>query len=95
MKQKTDSDIENRLLVAEGWGRGEMEWEFGISRRKILYTEQINRWKVLLCSTGNYIQYPGINHNGKEHERERTYMYNWITLLYSNQHNIVSQLFFN
>ena len=43
MKQKTDSDIENRLLVAEGWGRGEMEWEFGISRSKILYTEQINR----------------------------------------------------
>ena len=22
--------------------------------------------KVLLCSTGNYIQYPVINHNGKD-----------------------------
>ena len=21
-----------------------------------------------MCSTGNYIQYPGINHNGKEYE---------------------------
>ena len=33
------------------------------------YTEQINN-KVLLYSTGNYIQYPVINHNGKEFEKE-------------------------
>ena len=26
--------------------------------------------KVLLYSTGNYIQYPVINHNGKECEKE-------------------------
>ena len=26
--------------------------------------------KVLLQSTGNYIQYPVINHNGKEYEKE-------------------------
>ena len=26
--------------------------------------------KVLLYSTGNYIQYPVINHNGKEYEKE-------------------------
>ena len=26
--------------------------------------------KVLLYSTGNYIQSPGINHNGKESEKE-------------------------
>ena len=26
--------------------------------------------KVLLYSTENYIQYPGINHNGKEYEIE-------------------------
>ena len=32
-------------------------------------------------STGNYILYPMINHNGKGY----TYMYNWITLLYSRQ----------
>ena len=37
--------------------------------------------KVLLYSTGNYIQYPVINHNGKEYEKEcihiyiNTYMY--------------------
>ena len=45
-----------------------------------------SRWinnKVLLYSTGSYIQYPGINHNGKEYEKECVYMYNRISLLYS------------
>ena len=41
-----------------------MDWEFGISRGKLLYIEWINS-KVLLYSTGSYIQYPVINHNGK------------------------------
>ena len=26
--------------------------------------------KILLCSTGNCIQYPGINHSGKEYEKK-------------------------
>ena len=43
---------------------GGMDWEFGVSRCKLLRIEWINN-KVLLCSTGNYIQYPIINHNGK------------------------------
>ena len=42
-----------------------MEWEFGISRCKLLHTGWIN-YKVLLYSTRNCIQYPVINHNGKE-----------------------------
>ena len=48
-----------------------MDWEFGISRCKLSYIEWINN-KVLLYSTGNYIQYPGIKHNGKEYEKEYT-----------------------
>ena len=61
-----------------------MEWEkgtwqikeFGISRCKLLYVEWINS-KVLLYSTGNYIQYPLINHNEKQCEKEYipTYLY--------------------
>ena len=68
------TDIENSLMVAkwEGGGRG-MDWEFGTSRCKLVYTEWINN-KVLLCSTGNYIQFPVINHNVKEYE-ECIYMY--------------------
>ena len=62
-------DIENRLVVAKGEGvGGEMEREVGVSRCKLLYTGWISN-KVLLYSTENYIQYPVINHNGKEHKR--------------------------
>ena len=50
-----------------------MDWEFGISRCKLLYIECINN-KVLLYSTGIYIQYPVINHNGKEYEKEGVYI---------------------
>ena len=41
-----------------GGSGGEINWEFGISRCKLLHIEWINN-KVLLYSTGNYIQYPG------------------------------------
>ena len=67
MKQKQITGTENKLLVTEaGMGAGcrrGMDWVFGTSRCKLLYTEWIN--KVLLYSTENYIQYPTINHNGK------------------------------
>ena len=53
-------------------GAGRMEWEFGISRCKLLYIGWIN--KVLLYSTGNYFQYPVINHNRKEYEKEYIYV---------------------
>ena len=43
-----------------------MDWEFGINRCKQLYIGRIDN-KVLLYSTGNYIQYPVINGNGKEY----------------------------
>ena len=47
-----------------------MDCEFGIRRYKLLYTQRINN-KDLLYNTGNYIQYLVINHNGREHEKER------------------------
>ena len=44
--------IENRFVVAKREGHGErMDWDFGISRYKLFYTEGINN-KVLLYSTG-------------------------------------------
>ena len=66
-KQNRLTDTENRLWFQ--WGGRGMDWEFGISRCKLLYIGWIN-YKVLLYSTGNYIQYPVINHNGKEYEKE-------------------------
>ena len=49
---------------AGGWGG--KDWEFGINRGKLLYIGWINN-KVLLYSTGKYIQYPVTNHNRKEY----------------------------
>ena len=50
-----------------------MSWEFGVSRHKPLHVEWTND-KVLLYSTANYIQSPGINRNRKEHLKESVYM---------------------
>ena len=41
----------------------------GISRCKVLYIGWVNN-KILLYKTGNYIQYPLMNYNGKEYEKE-------------------------
>ena len=71
-KQKQTHRHRNRLVVAKGEGRGGgggVDREFGISRGKLLYIEWINN-KVLLYTTGNYVQYPVIKHNGKEYEKE-------------------------
>ena len=54
-------------MVARGRGSGGTNWEFSISRCKLLYREWIN--KVLLYSTGSHIHYLIINHNGKEYEK--------------------------
>ena len=57
------TDKENRFVVAKGEGSGGgMDWEFGINRCKLIYMEWTSN-KVLLYSTGNYIQYPVISHN--------------------------------
>ena len=40
-----------------------------VSGCKLLHLEWINN-RVLQCSTGNYIQSPGTNHNGKEYGKE-------------------------
>ena len=49
-----------------------MDWEFVVSRSKLLHLEWINN-KVLMYSTENYIQYTVLNHNGKEY-RKRMYV---------------------
>ena len=73
MKQKQNHGHREQTCGCQGgvW-EGGMEWEVGVSRCKLLYTEWIN--KVLLYSTGNYIQYPVINCNGKEYKK-RMYIY--------------------
>ena len=73
MKQKQTHRHKEQTCGGQGGGggRGGKEWEFGISIGKLLYIEWINN-KVLLYSTGNYIQYLVTNHNEKEYEKEYT-----------------------
>ena len=60
------TDIETRHVVAKGRGRERKDWEFGFGRCKLLRLEWMKN-KVLMYSTGNYIQLPVINHNGKKY----------------------------
>ena len=39
-KTETHSQTQNRLVVANGGGVGGKDWEFGISRCKLLYEKQ-------------------------------------------------------
>ena len=54
-----------------GGSGGEMIWGFKIRRCKLFHTQWINN-KVLLYSTGNYIQYPKINYNREEYGKVYT-----------------------
>ena len=47
-----------------------MDWEFRIGRCKLLHSEWINN-KVLMYSTGNYIQYSVMKPNGTEDKKKR------------------------
>ena len=72
-------------------GRGGMDWKFGVSRCKLvlIYIEWINN-KVLIYSTGNYIQYPMINHNGKELKKKNVYVYIYIISSVQFHRSVVS-----
>ena len=60
------------------------DWEFGVSGYKLLHLEWVNH-KVLLCSTGNYIQSAGVDHDEKNIKKNE-YSRNW--------HNILNQLYY-
>ena len=69
MKQKQTNRHREQICgcQARGGSRRWKNWEFVINKCKLLYIGWINN-KVLLYNTGNHIQYPMINHNGKEYE---------------------------
>ena len=75
MKQKQTQGQREQPGALQGGGRGVvggMEWEAGVSRCKLSCIGW--RSKVLPYSTENYIQYPMINHIGKEYET-KMYIY--------------------
>ena len=46
--------------------QGRKDWKLGLADEIYLYIEWIKN-EVLQYGTGNFIQYLGINHNGKEY----------------------------
>ena len=59
-----NTKIDSRIQRSDLWlprkeSRRGTDWEFGVGRCKLLHLEWINN-KVLLYSTGNYIQSPGV-----------------------------------
>ena len=48
---------------------------FQLSLAVCTYKTALMKNNFLLYSTENHIQYPMINHNGKEYEKEYTYIY--------------------
>ena len=61
MKQNQTHRHREQICGCQGEQDDGMDWEFGISRCKLLYIEWIKN-KVLLYTTDDYIQYPVINH---------------------------------
>ena len=51
----------------------------GLGFCKLLHLEWIDNEVLLLYSIGNYIQSPGINHNGKEYFKKNIYICVCIT----------------
>ena len=66
---ETDSQRTDLWLSRRRRTGGGKNWESGIHRCKLLYTDQIN--KALMYSTGNNIQYSVINHNGKKKTKKQ------------------------
>ena len=68
-------DIEKRLAVAKGKEEGiGRDWEFGVSRCKLLHSEWISN-KFLLYSTGNYSHLTWIMMEDNVRKRMCIYIY--------------------
>ena len=62
-KQTHRLGVQSNGCQGGGGGSG-MDWEFGVSRCKLLHLEGISH-KLLLYCTGNHIQSLGIEHDGR------------------------------
>jgi len=63
-KEQTQGHEEQACCCQQGGGGSGMDWEFGVSRYKLLHLEWISN-EILLYSTGNYIKSFVMEHDGK------------------------------
>ena len=66
MKQKQSPRHREQIYGCQDGGGIGKEWIGSLGVADAVYTEWINN-KALLYRTGNYIQWPVINHNEKEY----------------------------
>ena len=76
-KTKTDSQTWRTDLWLPK-GREWVDWELGVSRCQLLHLEWISK-EVLLYITGNYIQSPGTEHDGRYYGKKNVHIYIYIT----------------
>ena len=90
----TADDAYSKIRMPVTPGNGALKWEPESATFSLEIFEEVKdkETRGILYSTGNYHQYPMINHDRKEYEQ--IYMSNWITLLYT-EINTVNQLDFN
>ena len=69
-KYKQIMDMETRLMFAR---RRVMDREFGVGRCKLLRLEWTSNG-VLLYITGNCVYTLGLEHDGRQYEKERLYI---------------------
>ena len=80
-------DMESRLVFVRGEG-GEKgtDRDLGVGRCKPLHSEWISNG-IQLYSRGNCVQSLELENDGRQYEKKKkkefTYMYGWVTLLYS------------
>ena len=77
MKQKQTHRHREQICSCQEERRmgGRKNWEFGISRGKLLYIGWINNKVLPTASTGNYIQYPVVNHRIMDRILKRVYIH--------------------
>ena len=77
-KQKQTHRHTEQTCGCQGGGGWEKDGVGGCGQQMQTITYRMDKQQVLLYSTGNYIQYPMINHNGKEYKKECIYIYIYI-----------------
>ena len=91
-KQKQTRRHREKTCGCHGGGGSGVDWEFGVSRCKLLHLEWVKTLRSYCTAQGtisSLLRQTMMEKNIKKN----VYMCNWITLLYSrNWHNIVNQL---
>ena len=68
-RRETDSLTQRKDLRLPSGGGSGRDWAFGVSGCKLFRLERTSN-EVLLCSIGNSLQFPGIDHDGKAYKKE-------------------------